>query len=136
MLNSFSGLEMGKRALNAFRQGIETAGHNITNVYTEGYSRQRVNLSTTDPFTAPGLSSPAVAGQIGTGVKIDEIVRILDHFAVEGAHWLGGRFGLFFRAGWGLLRRPAIRHGMGHRPLSQSQTSELFGWSNSIPSVF
>jgi flagellar hook-associated protein 1 FlgK len=80
MLNSFSGLEMGKRALNAFRQGIETAGHNITNVYTEGYSRQRVNLSTTDPFAAPGLSSPAVAGQIGTGVKIDEIVRIRDEF--------------------------------------------------------
>ena len=71
MLNSFFGLEMAKRALNAFRQGIEVAGHNVANVDTEGYSRQRVNLSTTDPYTVPGLSSPAIAGQIGTGVKVD-----------------------------------------------------------------
>ena len=80
MLNSFFGLEMAKRALNAFRQGIEVAGHNVANVDTEGYSRQRVNLSTTDPYTAPGLSSPAIAGQIGTGVKVDEIIRIRDEF--------------------------------------------------------
>ncbi|MDR1377754.1 MAG: flagellar hook-associated protein FlgK [Synergistaceae bacterium] len=80
MLNSFSGLEMGKRALNAFRQGIDTAGHNVSNVDTAGYSRQRVNLVTTDPFAAPSLSSPAITGQIGTGVKIDEIVRIRDEF--------------------------------------------------------
>jgi flagellar hook-associated protein 1 FlgK len=80
MSSSFSGLEMGKRALNAFRQGIETAGHNVSNVYTEGYSRQRVNLATTAPYTDPGVSSPAIAGQIGTGVKIDEIVRIRDAF--------------------------------------------------------
>ena len=80
MLNSFFGLEMAKRALNAFLQGIEVAGHNVANVDTEGYSRQRVNLSTTDPYTAPGLSSPAIAGQIGTGVKVDEIIRIRDEF--------------------------------------------------------
>ncbi|MDR1977199.1 MAG: flagellar hook-associated protein FlgK [Synergistaceae bacterium] len=72
-MNNFSGLEMGKRALNAFRQGIEVAGHNVANVTTEGYSRQRVNLSTTDPLSA----NP---GQIGTGVKVDEIIRIRDEF--------------------------------------------------------
>lgn len=80
MLNSFFGLEMGKRALNAFRRGIEVAGHNVSNVKTEGYSRQRVNLSTTDPYTDPGLMRPGTPGQIGTGVKIDEIVRIRDAF--------------------------------------------------------
>ncbi|MDR1376829.1 MAG: flagellar hook-associated protein FlgK, partial [Synergistaceae bacterium] len=79
-MNSFSGLEMAKRALNAFRQGIEVAGHNVANVKTEGYSRQRVNLSTTDPYASPGLSSPAIPGQIGTGVKVDEIIRIRDQF--------------------------------------------------------
>jgi flagellar hook-associated protein FlgK len=80
MLNNFAGLEMSKRALNAFRRGIEVAGHNVANVKTEGYSRQRVNLSTTDPYAAPGLSSPAIPGQIGTGVKVDEIIRIRDEF--------------------------------------------------------
>jgi len=71
---------MGKRALNAFRQGIEVAGHNVSNVDTPGYSRQRVNLSTTDPYTKAGLTRPAFPGQIGTGVKVDEIVRIRDQF--------------------------------------------------------
>ena len=74
MSNSFYGLEMGKRALNAFRQGIEVAGHNITNaVKTEGYSRQRANFSTTTPYTI-------TPGQVGTGVKVDEIIRIRDEF--------------------------------------------------------
>ena len=30
MLNSFYGLEMGKRALNAFRLGLQTVGHNVS----------------------------------------------------------------------------------------------------------
>ncbi|MDR2528652.1 MAG: flagellar hook-associated protein FlgK [Synergistaceae bacterium] len=80
MLNNFAGLEMSKRALNAFRQGIEVAGHNVTNMDTEGYSRQRVNISTTTPYAAPGLSSPAIVGQIGTGAKLDDIIRIRDEF--------------------------------------------------------
>ena len=80
MINSFAGLEMSRRALNAFRMGMQVAGHNVANVYTEGYSRQRVNLSTTTPYTAPGLSSPVIPGQIGTGVKVDEIIRIRDEF--------------------------------------------------------
>ena len=80
MINSFAGLEMSKRALNAFRLGIQVAGHNVTNVSTEGYSRQKLNLSTTTPYTAPGLSSPVIPGQIGTGVKADEIIRIRDEF--------------------------------------------------------
>jgi len=80
MINSFAGLEMSRRALNAFRMGLQVAGHNASNVRTEGFSRQRVNLSTTVPFAMPGLSSPAIPGQIGTGSKIDEIIRIRDQF--------------------------------------------------------
>ncbi|MDR1733147.1 MAG: flagellar hook-associated protein FlgK, partial [Synergistaceae bacterium] len=74
MLNTFAGLEMGQRALNAFRLGIQTAGHNISNVNTEGYSRQRVNLATTFPYDYP------TAGQVGTGVKATDIIRIRDEF--------------------------------------------------------
>ncbi|MBQ4468745.1 MAG: hypothetical protein II917_01205, partial [Synergistaceae bacterium] len=43
MSSTFGGLEMGKSALNAFRLGMQTVGHNISNMGTEGYSRQRVN---------------------------------------------------------------------------------------------
>ena len=74
MLSTFSGIEMGKRALNAFRLGMQTVGHNISNMDTEGYSRQRVNYSTVQPMDLPGV------GQVGQGVKADEIVRIRDEF--------------------------------------------------------
>ncbi len=80
MINSFFGLELGKRALDYFRRGMETAGHNISNADVEGYSRQRVEASTTAPYTDPGLARPAIPGQIGTGVKIDAIVRLRDEF--------------------------------------------------------
>lgn len=80
MLSSFFGLEMGRRALDYFRRGMETAGHNISNADVEGYSRQRVQASSTDPFTEPGLSRPALPGQIGTGVQVDAIVRLRDAF--------------------------------------------------------
>ena len=80
MLNSFYGLEMGKRALNAFRLGLQTVGHNVSNMKTEGYSRQRVNLSTVTPYAMPGESRAGGPGQIGMGVKVDEIVRIRDEF--------------------------------------------------------
>lgn len=80
MVSTFFGLEMGKRALNYFRTGMDTAGHNISNADIEGYSRQRVEASSTDPYTEPGLSSPTSPGQIGTGVGVDAIVRIRDAF--------------------------------------------------------
>ncbi|MCL2767281.1 MAG: flagellar hook-associated protein FlgK, partial [Synergistaceae bacterium] len=80
MINSFYGLEMARRATNAFRLGIQTAGHNISNVKTEGFSRQRVNLATTPPYTAPGLTSPVMPGQIGTGVEAVSITRVRDAF--------------------------------------------------------
>ena len=74
MLNAFSGIEMGKRALNAYRLGMQTVGHNVSNMRTEGYSRQRVLCSTVQPMDLPGV------GQVGQGMKADEIVRIRDQF--------------------------------------------------------
>jgi len=59
--------------LNAFQRSIETTSHNISNVNTEGYSRQRVELATTLPeFNG--------AGYMGTGVKVTNIARSYDQF--------------------------------------------------------
>ncbi len=80
MINSFFGLEMGRRALDYFRRGMETAGHNISNADVEGYSRQRVEAGTTTPFTDPAFNRPATPGQIGTGVQIEAIRRLRDLF--------------------------------------------------------
>ncbi len=77
---TFNGIELGKRALQIQKISLDTTGHNIANANTEGYSRQRTVHSTTDPYTAPGFNGPAGAGQIGTGVKIEQITRMKDDF--------------------------------------------------------
>ena len=52
---------------------MNVVGHNIANANNESYTRQRVDLNQTVPFhTTPG--------DIGTGVKIAQIVRIHDEF--------------------------------------------------------
>ncbi|MBR0202811.1 MAG: flagellar hook-associated protein FlgK, partial [Synergistaceae bacterium] len=52
----------------------QTVGHNIANMGTEGYSRQRVNYATNTPMDLPGI------GQVGQGVHINDIERIRDEF--------------------------------------------------------
>ncbi len=73
-MSTFAGIEMGKRALNAFRLGMDTVGHNVSNMNTEGYSRQRVNYATVTPMDIPNT------GQLGQGVVANEIRRIRDDF--------------------------------------------------------
>ena len=64
MASSFAGIEIGKRSLMAHSTQISTAGHNISNADTEGYSRQRVNVRAFDPLYRPDLERAQVAGQI------------------------------------------------------------------------
>jgi flagellar hook-associated protein 1 FlgK len=69
---------MGKRSLFAHSQSIQTAGHNLSNSSTEGYSRQRVELKATDPLYRPDLSRAETPGQIGQGVSVESIRRLRD----------------------------------------------------------
>ena len=71
---------MGLRALQAQQMGLTVAGHNIANANTEGFSRQKVSLSASNPYTAPAFNRPASPGQIGTGVEIAEVRRVHDAF--------------------------------------------------------
>lgn len=66
-------LETALSGLFASQRSLETASHNIANVNTEGYSRQRVELSARPPqYTG--------AGYIGQGVNIANITRSYDQF--------------------------------------------------------
>ena len=53
MGSTFSGIELGKRSIMANTDAIQTAGHNISNASTEGYSRQRVQIKEFDPLYKP-----------------------------------------------------------------------------------
>lgn len=59
--------------LAAFQRSLETTSNNISNVNTEGYSRQRVELATT-PAQFMG------SGYVGTGVAVANIARSYDQF--------------------------------------------------------
>jgi flagellar hook-associated protein 1 FlgK len=62
--------------LAAFQRSLETTSHNISNVNTEGYSRQRAELATR-PAQFTG------AGYIGKGVNVTNISRSYDQFVTN-----------------------------------------------------
>lgn len=66
-------LDLASRAMQVVQSGIRNTSHNISNVNTPGYSRQRQVLE-------PASSLPTFAGQIGTGVEQRTIERVTDSF--------------------------------------------------------
>ncbi len=78
MQSTFSGIELGKRSLFAQNRGLQTVGHNLSNASVDGYSRQRVEFSPTDPLYRPQLNRAERPGQIGQGVDIARVERIRD----------------------------------------------------------
>jgi len=66
-------LNVGRGALLVQQQAIDITGHNIANVNTPGYSRQRVDMESNEPISL-------WPGQMGTGVRATEIQRIYDRF--------------------------------------------------------
>ena len=78
MGSTFSGIELGKRSIMANTDAISTAGHNISNANTEGYSRQRVQMKEFDPLYKPDLERTERAGMIGQGIDVQSINRIRD----------------------------------------------------------
>ncbi len=77
-MSTFASIELGKRSLFAHKQSTQTAGHNIANSSTKGYTRQRVNLEAFEPLYRPDLSRANTPGQIGQGVTIGSITRLRD----------------------------------------------------------
>ncbi|MDR2020322.1 MAG: flagellar hook-associated protein FlgK [Treponema sp.] len=78
MTSTFQGIEIGKRGVAAHQQAINVTGHNLSNASTEGYSRQRVEMSPFEPIYLPGLNREETPGQIGQGTVIERIERLRD----------------------------------------------------------
>jgi len=78
---SLSGLQIALSGLEADQVGIDTAGHNIANENTPGYSRQVVDLTANQALILPSLSSSTGNGvQLGEGVDITQINRVRNQF--------------------------------------------------------
>ena len=69
-------LGVGTSALLAYQRALDTVGHNVANVNTEGYSRQGVELSARQPR---GLGN----GFAGTGVDVTTVLRSYDQFITD-----------------------------------------------------
>ncbi|AIQ14818.1 flagellar hook-associated protein FlgK [Paenibacillus durus] len=80
MTSTFHGLETSKRALLVNTASMQTMGHNISNANTEGYTRQRVNISASRPIWQMGMTKSQAPGQLGTGVQYDSITRVRDSY--------------------------------------------------------
>jgi flagellar hook-associated protein 1 len=88
--NIFSILNTAKLGLLSQQLAIEVTGQNISNVQTEGYSRQEVNFEATNPRSFS-------LGQLGTGVRVAGIERSHDEFLFSQILGEGdtlGRFGV------------------------------------------
>ncbi len=90
MHSTFSGVEIAKRGLFAQTRGLSTVGHNLNNIATEGYSKQRVQLASTYALYAPGMGRAETPGQIGQGVDIASVTRqrnaLLDNTIAAQSH--------------------------------------------------
>ena len=62
-----------KGSLNAAQTGLAQTSHNVSNVNTEGYSRQRVEMKAEDPVSFGN-------NRLGTGVRVGAVTRAHSNF--------------------------------------------------------
>jgi flagellar hook-associated protein 1 FlgK len=82
--STFAGLNAATTALWAQRRALDVTGQNISNVNTEGYSRQRVDLAAIGGSVVPAFFS--TSNGIGGGVSADDVTRIRDAFLEGRGH--------------------------------------------------
>lgn len=73
MANLKSVFEIGRQALNVQQAALDRTSHNIANVNTEGYSRQRLSLAADTVLISGGF-------KYATGVAVESIERVRDKF--------------------------------------------------------
>lgn len=77
MTGLFGTLNIGTKGMTASQTSLQATSHNISNMNTEGYSRQRVTLQADTPNTIAGV------GQVGTGVRMTSVVRVADDYVTQ-----------------------------------------------------
>lgn len=77
MSGLFSTLNVANKGLFAAQTSLHTTGHNISNANTRGFNRQRVEMKASLAYNLGGV------GQLGTGVKMESISRVVDDYIVK-----------------------------------------------------
>lgn len=80
-MSSFSGLSVALSSLQAQRKRMDLSAQNIANANTPGYTRQRADLASLGP--AVYTSMHGKPRNVGDGVQVEKITRIMDQFALN-----------------------------------------------------
>lgn len=75
MASTFFGLTIAYTGLQAANSSINTTAHNISNINTDGYSRQQAQIE-----AAKALRTYAGFGTLGSGVNVNSINQIRDSY--------------------------------------------------------
>lgn len=65
-------LTIGSQAVNTFKKGLEVTSHNVTNIETEGYHRQRAEISSNGQTVGTQFN--------GAGSQVDSVNRIYSQY--------------------------------------------------------
>ena len=77
---TFYGMEIAKTGLFMSQLGMDVTAHNIANVDTPGYTRQRLVTQSIDPYNALYRLKPLNTYKVGGGVELKILDQIRDEF--------------------------------------------------------
>ncbi len=77
--STFAGFTTATLALAASQRALDVTGQNISNINTEGYTRQRLDLASISPTGASYFQTQTDC-RVGQGVEMTGIIRIRDPF--------------------------------------------------------
>lgn len=80
MRATFSGFEAIKKALMASQMSLDVTSQNVANIHTDGYTRQRVDVTSIAPDSSPTKYANTNKGLIGQGVEITGVSQTRDQF--------------------------------------------------------
>lgn len=78
--STFMGLNTALRGVLAHQNSLDVTGHNLANIETEGYTRQRAQLTTSPQWSTAAFNSQVAPGQMGTGVEVTYLERLRDQY--------------------------------------------------------
>jgi flagellar hook-associated protein 1 FlgK len=80
MRSTFYGIEIGRTGINVSQKGLDVTGHNIANVDTVGYTRQRLFTTAYDPYSGVMKFKNVDLGAVGGGAHVKLVDQVRSSF--------------------------------------------------------
>ncbi len=78
--SSFFGFEIAKTGLFISQHNLNVTGHNISNVNTPGYTRQRLVTSAIEPYSTIGKLASYERGILGGGTQSHYVDQLRNEY--------------------------------------------------------